>query len=161
MRDVRTKPTDNATTSATQERSPTKGHQFGPQCDKMVEVSVSVKQLAVATSNRMFIWDWRLVAGNITTDDPTQTKMFFSAFFFRVAGLLLTSNLGADASALMFPTVTSVGAGQHRPDSWSGSGLWRLWSQWVISISPLTHSPWPRDPCSDPQTAGPWFWFHY
>lgn len=38
----------------------------------------------------------------------------------------------------MLPTVLIVGAGKHRPDSWSGSGLWRLWSQWVISISPLS-----------------------
>lgn len=34
-----------------------------------------------------------------------------------------------------------VGTGEHRPDSWSSFELWRLWSQWAISISPLTHSP--------------------
>lgn len=60
-------------------------------------------------------------------------------------------------NTLMIPT---VGTGEHRPDSWSSLELWRLWSQWVISISPLTHSPWPQDPCPGTQTAGPWFWFH-
>lgn len=60
-------------------------------------------------------------------------------------------------NTLMIPM---VGTGELRPDSWSSSELWRLWSQWVISISPLTHSPWPQDPCPGTQTAGPWFWFH-
>lgn len=35
---------------------------------------------------------------------------------------------------------------RHRPDSWSSLRLWRLWSQWVISISQLTHPPWPPRP---------------
>ncbi|CAB1460771.1 unnamed protein product [Pleuronectes platessa] len=46
-------------------------------------------------------------------------------------------------------TVSSARHGDESLHNWNRGGF------------ALTQSTWPQDPCSDPQTAGPWFWFHY